>query len=93
MSRISIFPYLRKKIDVIEGVQQRFSGLFPWMAGQMYEEKLHWLGLYLLESIRMRGNLIETYKILIGLDRVDAGRMFLMVGGVQNQESQSEDSG
>ena len=40
----------------------------------------------------MRGDLIETYKILTGLDRVDAGRMFSMVGGVQNQGSQSEDS-
>eukprot|EP00061_Rhincodon_typus_P013128 g39308.t1 len=27
----------------------------------------------------MRGDLIEAYKILTGLDRVDAGRMFLMV--------------
>ena len=39
------------------------------------------------------GDLIKTYKILTGLDRVDAGRMFPMVGGVQNQGSQSEDSG
>ena len=28
----------------------------------------------------MRGDLIETYKILTGRDKVDAGRMFLMVG-------------
>ena len=28
----------------------------------------------------MRGDLIETYKILTGLDRIDAGRMFPMVG-------------
>ena len=28
----------------------------------------------------MRGDLIETYKILTGLDRVDAGRIFPMVG-------------
>ena len=27
----------------------------------------------------MRGNLIETYKILTGLERIDAGRMFPMV--------------
>jgi len=29
---------------------------------------------------RMRGDLTETYKILIGLDRLDAGRMFPMLG-------------
>ena len=28
----------------------------------------------------MRGDLIETYKILTVLDRIDAGRMFPMVG-------------
>lgn len=28
----------------------------------------------------MRGDLIETYKIVKGLDRVDAGRMFPMMG-------------
>ena len=28
----------------------------------------------------VRGNLIETYKILTGLDRIDSGRVFPMVG-------------
>ena len=28
----------------------------------------------------MRGDLIETYKILTGLDRIDSERMFPMVG-------------
>ena len=36
--------------------------------------------LYSLEFTRMRRDLIKTYKILTGLDRVDEGRMFLMVG-------------
>eukprot|EP00061_Rhincodon_typus_P011610 g36762.t1 len=31
-------------------------------------------------SERMSEDLIERYKILMGLDRVDAGRMFLMLG-------------
>jgi len=36
----------------------------------------------------LRGDHLETYKILTGLDRVDSERMFPMVGGgrVQNQE-------
>ena len=29
---------------------------------------------------RVRGDFIESYKILTGLDRVDSERMFLMVG-------------
>ena len=50
------------------------------MAGMMYEERLTRLGLFLLDFRRMRGDHIETYKILTGLGRIDAGRIFPMVG-------------
>ena len=50
------------------------------MIGLSYEERLSQLGLYSLEFRRVRGNLIETDKIITGLDRVDSERMFPMVG-------------
>ncbi|XP_055492007.1 uncharacterized protein LOC129697443 [Leucoraja erinacea] len=73
-------PNLRKDIIAIGGVQRRFTRLIPGMPGLSYEERLDRLGLYLLEFRRLRGDLIETYKILKGLDRLDAGRLFPMLG-------------
>ena len=65
-------PYLRKDILALEGVQRRFTRLIPEMRGLAYEERLNRLGLYSLEFRRLRGDLIETYKIMKGLDRVEA---------------------
>ena len=46
----------------------------------MYEKRLTRLGLFSLEFRRMNWDLREIYKILTGLDRVDAWRMFPMMG-------------
>ena len=53
--------------------------MIPGMKSLSYEQ-LRTLGLYSLEFRRMRGDLIETYRILRGLDRMDVERMFPLVG-------------
>ena len=68
-------PHLRKDILALEGVQKRFTRMIPGMKSLSYEEWLRTLGPYSLEFRRMRGDLIETYKKLRGLDRVITERM------------------
>ena len=46
------------------------------MRGFDYEERLRRLGLYSLEFRRLRGDLMETYKMMRGLDRVEVERFF-----------------
>eukprot|EP00061_Rhincodon_typus_P003180 g19462.t1 len=67
---------LRKDVLALERVQRRFTRMIPGMKSVTYEERLRTLGLYLMEFRRMRGDLIEAYRILNCLDRVDIRKVF-----------------
>ena len=45
--------------------------MVPGMRNFSYENRLVRLGLFSLEKRRLRGDLIEMFKIMKGLDRVD----------------------
>ncbi|XP_059499559.1 uncharacterized protein LOC132207636 [Stegostoma tigrinum] len=64
----------------LERVQRRFMRMVQGMESLKYEERLRTLRLYSLEIRWMRGDLIETFRILNGLDRVDVGKMLSLVG-------------
>ena len=57
-------PYLRKHIDLIEGVQRRFTKKMIGMENLEYEDRLKRLHLPSLEYRRTRGDMIEVYKIM-----------------------------
>ena len=50
--------------------------MLPGLEKLSYRERLNRLGFYSLEHRRMRGDLIEVYKIMMGIDRVNASRLF-----------------
>ena len=60
-------PYKAKDIDLLEKVQRRATKQIPGFRELSYEERLKKLGLYTLAYRRLRGDLIEVYKILTGL--------------------------
>ena len=57
------YPYLRKHIDSIEQVQRNFTKHIIELKDMTYHERILNLGLPSLEYRRVRGDLIETYKI------------------------------
>ena len=59
-------PYLQKDITLLESVQHRATRFIDGMKGLKYEERLTALRLPSLEYRRVRGDIIETFKIYKG---------------------------
>ena len=64
-------PHQICHIRLIEGVQQRFTRMIPELKSLPYEPRLNRLNLLRLEIRRIRGDLIEVYKILNGLEKIN----------------------
>ena len=64
-------PLFQKEIDLIEGVQRRATKLISDLEDKSHENRLRVLNLTTLESRRIRGDLIEVYKIFKGFDNLD----------------------
>lgn len=71
-------PYKRKYVNLLEGVQRRATKLVPELKNLQYEERLKKLGLTTLEDRRVRGDMIETYKIITGKEDIDPSKFFTM---------------
>lgn len=69
-------PHLAKDIETLERVQRAATKLVPSLRKCSYEERLRRLGITTLRTRRERGDLIETYKIMTGKERVDQSQFF-----------------
>ena len=71
-------PYYIKDIECLERVQRYATRLVTELSGLGYEERLERLDLYTLKQRRLRGDLIETYKILSGKYSFNSEKLFRM---------------
>jgi hypothetical protein len=64
-------PHLRKDVVKIEKVQRRATKLIPSLRNLPYEDRLKKLNLTTLEQRRIRMDMMEIYKILHSIDKLD----------------------
>jgi ribonuclease P/MRP protein subunit RPP40 len=69
-------PHLRKDIDMMERVQRRATRLIEGFKDVSYEDRLERMGLISPEKRRVRGDLIQVFKLLKGYIKLDYRKFF-----------------
>ena len=77
-------PWLQHDINLLENVQKRAVRCISGLTGT-YEEKISQIGLTTLSERRSRGDMIQTYKIMNGIDDVDRSTWFNLRNDNQTQ--------
>ena len=73
-------PYLKKEIDLLEGVQRRATKMILAYEHYGYEDRLALCQLSTLDGRRLRGDLIQAFKLLKGLDQITYNNFFVLDG-------------
>ena len=71
-------PNLQKDINRLEAVQARATKLVPTLRNFGYRRRMERLDLFDLQTRRLRGQLIETFKILKGITKIDYNNLFTL---------------
>jgi hypothetical protein len=72
-------PWLEADKAVLEKIHQRAVAMVSGLKGKTYEERLVELGLTTLEERRHQMDMLQTFKIVKGHDRVDSTMWFQKV--------------
>ena len=80
-------PWNETDKAVIEKVQIKAVNMISGLAGKTYEEKCLELGLETLEERRKKQDLLQTYKICSGKDRIRPEQLFDRVGDNPGRET------
>ena len=71
-------PYLKKDTDLLEGVQRRATNMILGYKHYCYKDRLALCQLSTLEGRRLRGDLIQAFKLLKGLDQINYNNFFVL---------------
>lgn len=73
-------PFLKKDIEVLEKVQKRATRLVAGYQNYSYEQRLRFLDLQPLDVRRTRGDMIEVFKLIKGIDCIKPDKFFTIIG-------------
>ena len=62
---------------MLEGVQRRETKMIPSLRILSYEERFKRLGMLSLRCRRLRGDMIEVFKMIHDIDKVNLGKLFI----------------
>ena len=68
--------HFRKDIDLLEGVQRIANKLITAIKDEIYEDRVRYVNLITLETRRLRGDVIEVFKMFEGFDDLDPNLFF-----------------
>ena len=71
-------PYLKKDIDLLEGVQRRATKMIIGYKRYFYENRLAVCQLSTLQGRWVRGDLIQAFKLLKCLDQINYNNFFVL---------------
>ena len=72
-------PYYKKDAECLEKVQRLATRMVAGQRGKSYQNRLRDLNLFSLNRRRMRGDLIETFKIVKGLSGLKMDNLFTFI--------------
>ena len=71
---------MKKDIEQLERVQHRATRMVQEFKNLSYEDRLERANLTSLETRRIRGDLIEVFKIMKGFDNIEIEKFFRLEG-------------
>ena len=69
-------PIFKRQSVIIENVQRRATRMLPDLFHMSYDDRLRYLKIPSLKYRRIRGDLIQLFKIVHNIDNVDASKFF-----------------
>ena len=76
-------PWLEADKAVLEKIRRRAISMVSGLKGKEYEERLQELGITTLEERRHQADMLQTFKIVRGIDKVNSESWFQMAANAE----------